>query len=116
MDHIDAMDQLRQGVSLRAYGQRDPAVEYKFEGFDMFENMVHGIQEDTLFMLFHLNVQSAPQRKEVAKEAETSLEQAEASRGGGKQPQKSAGPRVGRNDPCPCGSRKKYKNCCGKNA
>lgn len=60
MDHIDEMDQLRQGIGLRAYGQRDPVVEYKFEGYDMFENMTHSIQEDTLMMLFHLNIQSAP--------------------------------------------------------
>ena len=115
MDHIDQMDQLRQGVGLRAYGQRDPAVEYKFEGYEMFENMVHSIQESTLFMLYHLNVKSAPQRKEVAEEAQTNMEQAEAS-WAGKQGTVKKGAQVGRNDPCPCGSGKKYKNCCGKNA
>ncbi len=115
MDHIDQMDQLRQGVGLRAYGQRDPAVEYKFEGYEMFENMVHSIQESTLFMLYHLNVKSAPQRKEVAEEAQTNMEQAEAS-WAGKQNTVKKGAQVGRNDPCPCGSGKKYKNCCGKNA
>ncbi len=111
MDHIDDMDQLRQGVSLRAYGQRDPAVEYKMEGFDMFENMVHSIQEDTVLMLFHLNVQSAPQRRSVVKEAQTNMDKADASQN--RSPvQKKDG--VGRNDPCPCGSGRKYKNCCGK--
>ena len=116
MDHIDEMDQLRQGIGLRAYGHRDPVVEYKFEGYDMFENMTHGIQEDTLMMLFHLNVQSAPERKQVAQEANATVENAEQSwKGNSKEPAK-AKPQVGRNDPCPCGSGKKYKNCCGKNA
>ena len=116
MDHIDEMDQLRQGIGLRAYGQRDPVVEYKFEGYDMFENMTHSIQEDTLMMLFHLNIQSAPERKQVAKEANATVENADQSwKGKSKEPAK-AKPQVGRNDPCPCGSGKKYKNCCGKNA
>ena len=116
MDHIDEMDQLRQGIGLRAYGQRDPVVEYKFEGYDMFETMTHGIQEDTLFMLFHLNVQSAPQRKQVAEEANATVENADRSwKGKNAQPAKAKA-QVGRNDPCPCGSGKKYKNCCGKNA
>ena len=114
-DEEDAMDMLREGVGLRAYGQRDPAVEYKFEGYEMFENMVHSIQESTLFMLYHLNVKSAPQRKEVAEEAQTNMEQAEAS-WAGKRGTVKKGTQVGRNDPCPCGSGKKYKNCCGKNA
>jgi preprotein translocase subunit SecA len=112
MDHIDAMDQLRQGVGLRAYGQRDPVIEYKFEGFDMFEEMVSGIQEDTLTMLLHINVQRAPERRAVA----TPVRE---SRGGeDEQPQKKAPVKsdktVGRNDPCPCGSGKKYKKCCGR--
>ena len=111
MDHIDDMDQLRQGVSLRAYGQRDPAVEYKMEGFDMFENMVHSIQEDTVLMLYHLNVQSAPTRKSVVKEAQTNMDNADASQNRSPAQKKDS---VGRNDPCPCGSGRKYKNCCGK--
>ena len=82
----------------------------------MFENMTHGIQEDTLMMLFHLNIQSAPERKQVAKEANATVENADQSwKGKSKEPAK-AKPQVGRNDPCPCGSGKKYKNCCGKNA
>ena len=113
MDHIDAMDQLRQGVGLRAYGQRDPVLEYKFEGFDMFEEMVAGIQEDALTMLLHINVQKAPERRALATPTRE-------SRGGEEQePQKKtpvkADKTVGRNEPCPCGSGKKYKNCCGKN-
>ena len=116
MDHIDEMDQLRQGIGLRAYGQRDPVVEYKFEGYDMFENMTYSIQEDTLFMLFHLNVKSAPERKQVAKEASATLENADSSWKGKNTEPAKAKQQVGRNDPCPCGSGKKYKNCCGKNA
>ena len=115
MEHIDAMDQLRQGVSLRALGQRDPVTEYKFEGYDMFEQMVHSIQEDTLLMLFHFNLQSAPQRRTIAREAQRPVEQADASQRRKGAPTR-AGERVGRNAPCPCGSGKKYKNCCGKNA
>ncbi len=111
MDHIDDMDQLRQGVSLRAYGQRDPAVEYKFEGFEMFENMVRSIQEDTVLMLYHLNVQSAPTRRSVVKEAQTNMDKADASQNRSPVQKKDS---VGRNDPCPCGSGRKYKNCCGK--
>ena len=116
MDHIDAMDQLRQGIGLRAYGQRDPVIEYKFEGFDMFEEMIAGIQEDALIMLLHLNVQKAPpERKQVA----TRLHESRGTEEG-KEPQKKAPAKsdkvVGRNDPCPCGSGKKYKNCCGANS
>ncbi len=115
MDHIDAMDQLRQGIGLRAYGQRDPVIEYKFEGFDMFEEMISGIQEDALIMLLHLNVQKAPpERQQVATRMHESRGTEE-----GKEPQKKAPVKadktVGRNDPCPCGSGKKYKNCCGAN-
>ena len=113
MDHIDAMDQLRQGVGLRAYGQRDPVVEYKFEGFDMFEEMVAGIQEDALTMLLHINVQRAPERRSVAtpmREGRGGEENAEPAKKAPIKVDKS----VGRNDPCPCGSGKKYKNCHGK--
>jgi len=102
-------------VSLRAYAQRDPAVEYKFEGFEMFENMVQGIQEDTVLMLYHLNVQSAPTRRAVVTQAQTTMNNADASQR--RAPAKAdAQKHVGRNDPCPCGSGKKYKNCCGRNA
>lgn len=101
MAHIDAMDQLRQGIGLRAYGQRDPVVEYRREGFDMFEDMIREIQEDTVSMVFHVKVTSKPVRKEAPK---TIVKKAVDSKGN----------RIGRNSPCPCGSGKKYKNCCGK--
>jgi preprotein translocase subunit SecA len=118
MDHIDAMDQLRQGVGLRAYGQRDPVIEYKFEGFDMFEEMVAGIQEDTLVMLLHLNVQKAPPERRVAPVVQH-LREGRGADENAQQPAKKAPVKadkvVGRNEPCPCGSGKKYKNCCGAN-
>lgn len=112
VDHIDAMDQLRQGIGIRAYGQRDPVVEYKREGYDMFEEMVNGIQEETIGMLYNLKLEEdkAPKRERVA-------EPTRASHGDDqpKQETAKADKKVGRNDPCPCGSGKKYKNCCGKN-
>jgi preprotein translocase subunit SecA len=107
MDHIDAMDQLRQGIGLRAYGQRDPVMEYKFEGYEMFQDMVKGIQEEVVSLLYHIKVQSnMPKREKVAEPIEASH---------GNQPQKPIvkEAKVGRNDPCPCGSGKKYKKCCG---
>lgn len=101
MAHIDAMDQLRQGIGLRAYGQRDPIVEYRREGFDMFEEMVHEIQDDTVSMLFHVKVTSRPKLQEAPKPIVRKIVDAK-------------GHKIGRNSPCPCGSGKKYKNCCGK--
>ncbi len=110
MDHIDAMDQLKHGIGLRAYGQRDPVVEYKFEGFQMFEEMIKSIQEDSIKLLIRSRIdrEHAPQREKVA-------EPVAASHGddGPKKPVTNNS-RVGRNDPCPCGSGKKYKVCCGK--
>ena len=106
IDHIDNMDQLRQGVRLRAYGQRDPVVEYRLEGFDMFEEMIRGIQEDTIRSIYNLSVKSTPKREQVARESEQP--QARQNRPA------VSDKKVGRNDPCPCGSGKKYKNCCGK--
>ncbi len=108
MDHIDAMDQLRQGIGLRAYGQRDPVIEYKFEGYEMFEAMVNSIQEDVLKILFHAKVDAMPQRQRVAQPVE-------ASHGKVQKKPVVKESRVGRNDPCPCGSGKKYKKCCGSN-
>ena len=108
MDHIDAMDQLREGIGLRAYGQRQPIVEYQHEGYDMFEEMVHFIQEDTLRRLYTAIISRPPERREVAKNIVTNVDTSVA-----KSPVKAAG-KVGRNDPCPCGSGKKYKECCGK--
>ncbi len=109
MDHIDAMDQLRQGIGLRAYGQRDPVVEYKFEGFEMFEEMIRNIQEEVVTILFRIQVQSnVPKRERVA-------EPIQATHGDSEVLRKPVvkGDKVGRNDPCPCGSGKKYKKCCG---
>ncbi|MCR4431679.1 MAG: preprotein translocase subunit SecA [Tepidanaerobacteraceae bacterium] len=111
MDHIDAMDQLREGIGLRAYGQRDPIIEYKIEGYDMFQEMIASIQEDTLRYLFRVQIKSAPQREQQR------VYNVSYSHGGGdekRQPVKKE-KKVGRNDPCPCGSGKKYKKCCGRN-
>jgi len=106
MDHIDAMDQLKQGIGLRAYGQEDPVRAYQNEGFDMFEEMNYAISEDTVGMLFHIEGQAKVERKRVAREIEPSS--------GGPQAPVVKGKKVGRNDPCPCGSGKKYKRCCGR--
>lgn len=107
MDHIDAMDQLRQGIGLRAYGQRDPVMEYKFEGFEMFEDMIISIQETSMRMLMSVSVE----RPEVLRrrEFQTNLQGGKSSVRGAKRDSL----RVGRNDPCPCGSGKKHKKCCG---
>ena len=107
MDHIDAMDQLRQGIGLQAIAQKDPVVAYRNAGFDMFDEMVVGIRERTVRTLFHVSVRTAPQKREqLAKPSETM---------GDTKPQpKRADKKPGRNDPCPCGSGKKYKNCCGR--
>ena len=113
MDHIDAMDQLKHGIHLRSYGQRDPVIEYKFEGFDMFEEMNKNIQFDAVKVILNTHInreQEAPQREKVAEPIETSHGD-EAK----KPVVKSQKDRVGRNDLCPCGSGKKYKKCCGIN-
>jgi preprotein translocase subunit SecA len=110
MDHIDMMDQLKEGIRLRAYGQRDPIVEYRKEGFDMFEEMIHNIQSETLMYLYfgRFETRKAEQQQQQAKA------NANYGDGGAKTPAK-VGAKTGRNAPCPCGSGKKYKNCCGKN-
>ncbi len=113
MDHIDAMTELRDGIGLRAYGQRNPIVEYKREGYDMFEEMVRLIQEDTLRRLyFAVLARPVLERRQVAQPVAASHGEAEARPAAAKKP----AVKVGRNDPCPCGSGKKYKNCCGRNA
>jgi len=129
MDHIDAMDQFRRGIGLRALGQRDPISEYRMEGFDMFEAMVESIREETVYMLFHVRVESKVEQKEVT-DAKANIDadgNPLAASGGRRRAmntnantgEKPAPVRVekkvGRNEPCPCGSGKKYKNCCGKN-
>ena len=111
MDHIDQMDELRRGINLRAYGQKNPVVEYRIEGFDMFEEMVEMIREDTVKMLLTVRIENGNQlqRKQVAKVTDASLG---GDRTVKKMPIKKV--KTGRNDPCPCGSGKKYKKCCGK--
>jgi preprotein translocase subunit SecA len=111
MDHIDAMDQLRDGIGLRAYGHKNPIVEYKIEGFEMFEEMIRMIQEDTLRRLYMAVLVRPPERKEVA--TPVAATHGSESTASPKKPAK-AGEKVGRNAPCPCGSGKKYKECCGK--
>ncbi len=120
MDHIDAMDQLREGIGLRAYAQRDPIVEYKLEGFEMFDEMIRLIQEDTTRRLYFtvLNRQATERRQVAQPTQESHGEGPRRLSGGGAPASKTpvhAEKKVGRNDPCPCGSGKKYKNCCGKN-
>ena len=114
MDHIDAMDQLRDGIGLRAYGNRNPITEYQIEGYDMFDEMVHLIREDTVRRMYMARINVPQERKQVAEVKETNLEQAKAA--GGPAGTRHAAKKVGRNDPCPCGSGKKYKNCCGRDA
>ena len=109
MDHIDNMDQMRQGISLRAYAQRDPLVEYKFLSYDMFEEMSNNIQLDTVRGLFNVRIEVPPEREQISKEISTNSDSVE------KKPIQRKEAKVGRNDPCPCGSGKKYKQCCGKN-
>ena len=111
MDHIDNMDELRKGIHLRAYGQKDPVVMYRLEGFDMFDQMVASIREDTarLMLTVQLRTQEEPKREQVAKPTATSSDGTDVKR----PVRKTVAQKVGRNDPCPCGSGKKYKKCCG---
>ena len=111
MDHIDAMDELRKGIGLRSYGQKNPVVEYRYEGFEMFDAMIESIREETIRLLFTIQIkqnEEAPKRERVLQPTETF--------GDGSVPNepKRVGAKVGRNDPCPCGSGKKYKKCCGR--
>ena len=111
MDHIDDMDQLRQGIGLQAYGQRDPLVEYKMAGFDMFDDMIANIQEDTIRLLYHVKIEQKVEREQVAKVTGTNKDETATNT-----PKKRAAAKVYPNDPCPCGSGKKYKQCCGRMA
>ena len=113
MDHIDAMDQLKQGIGLRSMAQEDPARAYAIEGFDMFEAMNEAIKEDTLRILFHVEDPNKVKRREQNKNIKEGFEGDNA--GEKKKPYVRKTKKVGRNDPCPCGSGKKYKNCCGRN-
>ena len=109
MDHIDDMDQLRQGIGLQAYAQKDPLVEYKMSGFDMFDEMTEAIQQDTVKLLFHVKVEQKVEREEVAKVTGTNKDDTAKAA-----PKKRASEKIYPNDPCPCGSGKKYKQCCGR--
>jgi preprotein translocase subunit SecA len=109
MDHIDAMDHLKQGIGLRAYRQRDPIYEYQIEGMNMFDEMIYSIKEDTLRFLCRLKPEKEVKRERVAKETSTNYDESVKKTPIKKQKE------VGRNEPCPCGSGKKYKHCCGKN-
>ncbi len=109
MDHIDDMDQLRQGIGLQAYGQRDPLVEYKMSAYEMFDAMTSAIQEDTVKLMFHVKVEQKVEREEVAKVTGTNKDDS-----GPRAPKKRAEQKIYPNDPCPCGSGKKYKQCCGR--
>ena len=109
MDHIDDMDQLRQGIGLQAYAQKDPLVEYKLSGYEMFDSMTDNIREDTVKLLFHVRVEQKVEREQVAQVTGTNKDDSL-----GKTPVKRAEAKVYPNDPCPCGSGKKYKQCCGR--
>ena len=109
MDHIDDMDQLRQGIGLQAYGQRDPKVEYKMQAYEMFDSMIAAIQETTLRLLYHVRLEQKVEREQVAQVTGTNKDES-----GPKKPVHRAEQKVYPNDPCPCGSGKKYKQCCGR--
>lgn len=121
MNHIDSMDELKNGIGLRAYGQKDPVVQYRLEGFDMFDEMINDIKFDVTKILMHIRQQGEVKRQETVKITGEALEAIHSVDGGSKigtdvdRTVRNEGPKVGRNDPCPCGSGKKYKNCCGKN-
>ena len=112
MDHIDDMDQLKQGIGLQAYGQKDPVIQYKMMGYDMFDTMTQGITEDTVRLLMHIQVEQKVEREQVAKVTGTNKDDGPSVKGPVKRVEKKIYP----NDPCPCGSGKKYKNCCGRQA
>ena len=109
MDHIDDMEQLRQGIGLQAYGQRDPLVEYKMNGYEMFDEMTQNIKEETVRLLFHIKIEQKVEREQVAQVTGTNKDESLT-----KAPAKRAAAKVYPNDPCPCGSGKKYKQCCGR--
>ena len=111
MDHIDDMDQLREGIGLQAYGQRDPVVEYKFAGFDMFNAMIDSITEETVKALTHIKIEQKVEREQVTKVTGTNKDESQPA-----QPKRRTTKKVQPNDPCPCGSGRKYKQCCGRRA
>ena len=121
MNHIDSMDELKNGIGLRAYGQKDPVVQYRLEGFDMFDEMINNIKLDVTKILMNIRAAGDTKRQETVKITGAALEAIHSVDGGSKigtdidKTVRNEGPKIGRNDPCPCGSGKKYKNCCGKN-
>ena len=123
MDHIDAMDELKDGIGLRAYGQKDPVVQYRIEGFDMFDQMVNDIKFDVVKILLNISRVQNLERKQTVRITKQGLQEAannmrkdipKETKEVSHEPVVNSNPKVGRNDPCPCGSGKKYKNCCGK--
>ena len=116
MDHIDAMDELKDGIGLRAYGQKDPVVQYRIEGSDMFDAMIADIRTDVVKIILNVHKSNDMRRKETVQITNASLENINGIDGDttNHEPIRNEGPKVGRNDPCPCGSGRKYKNCCGK--
>ena len=121
MNHIDSMDELKNGIGLRAYGQKDPVVQYRLEGFDMFDEMINNIKADVTKILMHIRAAGDTKRQETVKITGAALEAIHSVDGGSKigtdvdRTVRNEGPKIGRNDTCPCGSGKKYKNCCGRN-
>ena len=122
MNHIDSMDELKNGIGLRAYGQKDPVVQYRLEGFDMFDEMINNIKLDVTKILMNIRAAGDTKRQETVKITGAALEAIHSVDGGSKigtdidKTVRNEGPKIGRNDLCPCGSGKKYKNCHGKNA
>ena len=121
MEHLDDMDMLREGIGLLSYGQRNPLVEYKIKGHDMFQSMIDAIQTDIATMMYRVNIITPEQQRAMEEQAKQRLAQAKSSHSSGEGDQEPAkkqpvvkGEKIGRNDPCPCGSGKKYKNCCGR--
>ena len=108
MDHIDDMDQLRQGIGLQSYGQRDPVVEYRLQGYDMFTEMTESIREETVKMLMHVRIEQKVEREQVAQVTGTNKDDTANA------PVVRKSEKISRNAPCPCGSGKKYKHCCGR--
>lgn len=119
MDHIDNMEHLKQGIGLRAFNQIDPNQAYQQEGSEMFDDMIKSIKEETIKLLFHVRLEKAPERERMAREtsavhAQSPSESPEGPGSSTREPAVNPYKNVGRNDPCPCGSGKKFKNCCGK--
>ena len=116
MNHIDNMDHLKQGMGLRAFKQQDPVQAYQMEGSQMFDEMIQGIKTDTVKYIFHVQMEKAPERERVAKETSAAHAGADGDSKSTKREPVRKKMEIGRNEPCPCGSGKKYKNCCGREA